>query len=122
MALLVAGTCFGFVGVSGTFLSDLFSVAGAVWGLALVFRLLVSPTTPSATRSAAMSVAAALTITYGFTVRQNAAAAAVGGEPYASTGLARRLPWAWLTFTTAFAVIAIPSLPLGAPRSRTAAR
>lgn len=107
MALLVAGTCFGFVGVSGTFLSDLFSVAGALWGLALVFRLLASPTTPSAMRSAAISVAAALAIGYGFTVRQSAAAAAVAGAVCLHRAR-RRLPGAWLTFSSGFAVTAIP--------------
>lgn len=105
--LLVFGTFVGFVGVSGTFLSDLFSAAGSLWGIAIALRVVDPAIRRSPTTSVAMSMGAALAVAYGFSVRQHAAAAAV-----AVVVLLRRrrdrTAHAWIAFAGMFLATAVP--------------
>lgn len=75
--ILVFGTFVGFVGVSGTYLSDLFSAAGALWGLALAMRLIEPSIVRPRSRMVVLAIGAGLAISYGFSVRQHAGAAII---------------------------------------------
>lgn len=105
MPLVVAGTCLGFVGVSGTFLVDLFSTAAALWTVALTFRALGDDATR--TRVLVYSVGAGLASAYAFTVRQNAAVA-IAAAVVVLWRDRRRIQGAWWVASASFAVVALP--------------
>lgn len=77
-ALLLFGGFSGFVGIAGTYLSDPFAIAGAVWAIALACR--VTYPRDGAVPRWAMVVGvtgAALAASFGFLVRQQMAVAAL---------------------------------------------
>jgi hypothetical protein len=73
IALVLIGAGWGLPGVSGTYLSDAFAFAGAIWAVALAVRVVVRPPRSLAARCGLVSLAA-LAGAYGVSVRQQAAA------------------------------------------------
>lgn len=80
-ALLLFAGFSGFVGIAGTYLSDTFAIAGAVWAVALACRV-AYPRDREWPRWANVSaiVAAALAASFGFLVRQQMFVAAVAAS------------------------------------------
>ncbi|MEQ1873222.1 MAG: hypothetical protein ABL953_05785 [Ilumatobacteraceae bacterium] len=77
-ALLLFGGFSGFVGIAGTYLSDPFAIAGAVWAIALACRV-AYPREGALPRWAMVvgTTGAALAASFGFLVRQQMAVAAL---------------------------------------------
>ena len=73
IALVLIGAGWGLPIVSGTYLSDAFAFAGAIWAVALAVRVVVRPPQSTAARLGLVCLAA-LAGAYGVSVRQQAAA------------------------------------------------
>jgi hypothetical protein len=107
VALLVFGTFSGFLSVTGTYLTDLFSFAGALWSIALAARLLSWAPPVSRSTVVTLAMGSAMAALYGFSVRDHAAAAAAG----VALMLWRsrlRVRGAWLVFASTFGLLAAP--------------
>jgi hypothetical protein len=102
--LAVVGLSAAFVGAAGTYLSDVFATAGAVWGLAVILRLTGEPI--SKRRSALLVFVAALCLAYAFLVRQHAAVAVLAAAWTLYRQRDRR-HLAWM-FSGLFATMALP--------------
>ncbi len=77
VALAVIGGTSGFVGITGTYLSDSFAVCGAVWAVALTCRALAPFEDTTRKPPDLLVTGAALAASFGFLVRQQMAVAAV---------------------------------------------
>ncbi len=103
--LAVAGLSVGFVGVSGTYLSDLFCMAAAMWGLAIAVGLAETPTTER--RAVVLSVIAALCLAYAFLIRQQALVPAIAAWSTLPRRRRRNSP-AWV-FSAVYVVAVVPT-------------
>lgn len=113
-ALLVLGGLSGLVGVAGTYLSDTFAMAGAVWALALACRV-VYPRGNGLPRwaSVAAVIGSAFSAAFGLLVRPQALVGAVAagwvilgwrrGQPLSRERLVR-----FAIFATAFLAVSVP--------------
>lgn len=107
LPLLVFGVFSGFLGTTGTYLSDLFSVAGPMWACAVALWLLGRRDAVSPRTIVVASIAAGVLVACGFTVRQHAAAAAVALALLLWRARSR-LRGAWLVFGITFAALSVP--------------
>ncbi|MCE9621051.1 MAG: hypothetical protein K8R99_01765 [Actinomycetia bacterium] len=110
-ALLLFAGFSGFVGIAGTYLSDSFAIAGAVWAVALACRV-THPRDREWPRWAnvAAVIGAALAASFGFLVRQQMAVAALaaawlllGRRPFARDRVVRAA-----LFAATFAAVSVP--------------
>lgn len=113
-ALLVFAGFSGFVGIAGTYLSDTFAIAGAVWALALACRV-AYPGSNGQPRwaSIAASIGAALAGSFGFLVRQQTFVSALAAG-WLLLGWQRRRPLSrqrviWFAvFASTFLAVSLP--------------
>lgn len=103
--LAVVGISAAFVGANGTYLSDVFCMAGVVWGLAIALHLVKVPVPYR--RAALLTAVAAMCMSYAFMIRQHAAvpALAVGVVLYRHRD---RRTLAWL-YVACSAVLVLPA-------------
>ncbi|CAN5566726.1 hypothetical protein BH10ACT2_BH10ACT2_05100 [soil metagenome] len=111
-ALLVMAGFSGFVGIAGTYLSDTFAFAGAVWAVALVC-LVAYPRRGELSRMATVAavIGAALSASFCFLVRQQMVVAALA----AGLVLLGRRPWSrerithGALFASVFLAVSVPT-------------
>jgi hypothetical protein len=103
--LAVVGLSAAFVGADGTYLSDVFCMAGVAWGLAIAFHLVTMP--GPYRRAALLTVVAAMCMSYAFMIRQHAAVPALAAGVVLYRHRDRRT-LAWL-YVACSAVVVLPA-------------